>query len=185
MAAVITIAITLIAGGALFSYVNGQAATSENSLGQANAANVNFLDERFVVADMGFSGNTAVLSIYNNGNLTLRLGEIVLYNVNRTQLYAVFNSTTSGPSPSSYCGNVLQPSIGSAGGFTFGASGTSLPVGSVATITLTLPNNSGANCLDPNSTSTTYYATILGLYGSKAVYYQCDPVSPQQQECSQ
>jgi hypothetical protein len=44
MAAVITIAITLVAGAALFGYVNSQAATSESSLGQANAANVDFLN---------------------------------------------------------------------------------------------------------------------------------------------
>ena len=49
VAAVLTIAITLIAGAALFGYVNGQAATSESNLGNAVGGNVNFLNERFVV----------------------------------------------------------------------------------------------------------------------------------------
>jgi len=186
MAAVITIAITLVAGAALFSYVNGQATVSENSIGQANAANVNLLDERFVVADMGFSGNTAVLSIYNNGNVTLHLSDIILYNGNRSNLYAAFNSTSPSPTPSGYCGNVQNPSVGSAGSFLFGASGTSIPVGEVSKITLQAPNNGGASCLDPVSASTTYYVTVLGLYGNKVVYYQCDPIAKQlTQECSQ
>ena len=175
MAAVITIAITIIAGAALFGYINGEAANSENKLGVANAADVNFLNERFVVVDMGFVGNSATFYLYNNGNLTLNLKEIVLHDATRDKLYAIFNGTAA----SSSCGTVATPAFGSAGAFAFGTGGTQVPVGNTQEITLTAP---GTNCLIPG---TTYYAIVVGLYGSTTLYYQCDPSSPQQQECTQ
>ena len=183
MAAVITVAITLIAGAALYGFVNGQAAASESGLGAANAANVNFLNERFVVVDMGFTANTVTLYLYNNGNLTLHLKEIVLHDATRESLYAIFNGTASG-SPETTCGSLSAPIIGSAGTFEFESSsqqGSAIPRDSTVGITLTVPSG----CLNPNNQPTTYYAIAVGWYGSTTVYYQCDSATGQEQGCLQ
>ena len=180
MAAVITIAITVIAGAALFGYINGEAANSENKLGVANAADVNYLNERFVVVDMGFnnSAQTATLYLYNNGNVTLNLQEIVLHDPSRANLYVIFNDTT----PTTTCGTLNVPSFGEAKSgsaqFVFGQNGNQVPMGSTEEITLDVP---GPTCLVQG---TTYYAIIVGIYGSTTVYYQCDPTSPTDQECT-
>jgi hypothetical protein len=50
------IAVTLIAGVAVFGWINGQAANSESAYGNSVANNVNFLDERFVEVTQAFSG---------------------------------------------------------------------------------------------------------------------------------
>jgi len=181
MAAVITIAITLIAGAALYGYVNGQAAISESGLGVANANNVNFLNERFVVVDMGFNSNTATLYLYNNGNVTLRVDQIILHDVTRMGMYVIFNGA---PSSTSGCGNGVTnppgPAYGSAT-LSFGQSGTPILRGSTQSIGLTLP--SSCDFL----TGTTYYVTVVGFYGSTTLYYQCDPViaQGQQEACTQ
>jgi hypothetical protein len=181
MAAVITIAITLLAGSALFGYVNSEASVSENSLGQANAANVNYLDERFVVTDMSFGSNSVFLYLYNNGNVTLNLSEIVMYdaagndpgNGATNSLYVVFSTapaTGTTPTVPTSCGTVASPIV---------QSGTSLPSIQVdgynsVPITLTAPSVSGQNCL---ASGTTYYIIVVGIYGSKVIYSACDSPS--------
>src|SRR5262245_15136906 len=101
---------TLIAGAALFGYVNGQASTSEAKLSSANAANVNFLNERFVIVDMAVAsgGTTMQLWVYNNGNLALNLVQIVVYDGTKSNLYVIFDNSalTSG------CGTSSAPSHG-------------------------------------------------------------------------
>jgi flagellin-like protein len=164
MAAVVTIAITLVAGAALFGYVNGQAATSESNLGEANARNLNFLNEKFVVVDMAIqSGSgTANIWIYNNGNLALQLREIALYDGSKSSFYLVFNNSeiSSGPGCVGF---------GSATPFIFGSAGTPIQNESAPLeITLTLP----PGC--QFSPSTTYYANVVGLYGNVVVYPECD-----------
>jgi hypothetical protein len=100
VATVLLVAITLIAGAALFGYVNAQAAGSENKLGAANAGNVNFLNERFVVPQVAYAytssttttitsvttstatlstGKVVTLYIYNNGELTDSFSEIEVF----------------------------------------------------------------------------------------------------------
>jgi hypothetical protein len=56
LATLIMLAVTLIAGAAVFGWINGQAASSEGAYGQSVANNVNFLNERFVVLTETFSG---------------------------------------------------------------------------------------------------------------------------------
>jgi len=50
------VAITLIAGAAVFGWINGQAGTSESAYGQSVASNINFLNERFVPVSQTFTG---------------------------------------------------------------------------------------------------------------------------------
>ena len=59
LATLIMIAVTLIAGVAVFGWINGQAANSEKAYGNSVANNVNFLNERFVEVTQTFSGTGA------------------------------------------------------------------------------------------------------------------------------
>ncbi len=170
MATVLLIAMTLIAGAAVFGYVNGQAASNESKLGAANAANVNFLNERFVVVDLAISagGNSAFVWIYNNGNLDLNLQQLVLYQAsNQQNFYVIFNNNPA----SGGCGSASAPSFGSTLGFVFGSGGTTIPKGgNPLEITLQLP----AGCLSGFASQTTYDINVLGIYGNDVVYAACD-----------
>jgi hypothetical protein len=179
MATVLLVAMTLIAGAALFGYVNGQAANSENAVGASNQANVNFLNERFVVVDMAINsvGPSADIWIYNNGNLNLNLEQISLYQASDKQaFYIVFGN---GPS-SGGCGSASSPGFGTATylksgtstPFVFGSSGTQIPMGS-SPIEITLQLPTGCSGF---ASSTTYDFNVLGLYGN-IIVAQCDSVN--------
>lgn len=175
MATILLVAMTLIAGAALFGYVNGQASGSENKIGAANAVNVNFLNERFVVVNVALSpGSTsASIWVYNNGNLSLTLKQIAVYQTsNQGQtFYVIFDNTPSSGS----CGSASSPSHGSAAPFTFGSGGTQIPQGSdPQQITLTLPGG----CTGGFAASTNYSIIVLGVYGNVVVASDCDSTSP-------
>jgi flagellin-like protein len=176
MAAVLTIAITLVAGAALFSYVNSEASNSESQLGNANAANVNFLNEKFTVVNLAIqaNGNNAYIWIYNNGNIALQLGQISLYQSNKFSIDTVFNNinrvgNTGCISPS---GNGTATSTATGAPFVFGSAGTQIPKESNPyELTLTLaPGCSFAS-------GTTYFASVVGFYGNVVVYSECDSVA--------
>jgi|SRR5579863_3987355 len=159
VATVLLVAMTLIAGAALFGYVNGQAANSENQLGKGNANNVNFLNERFVIVDLNFSlGNpsTAVsIWIYNNGAVTLNVTQVELYNASRTiDVFYQHNPPSLGCTLQSLP-SYKQPN----------------PFSNPLKLTLFLP------CGYHFETGRTYYANVLGVYGNKVVYSACDSTS--------
>ena len=56
MGTLIMVSITLVAGAAVFGWVNGQAGTSESAYGVSVSKNVNFLNERFVEVTQTFTG---------------------------------------------------------------------------------------------------------------------------------
>ncbi len=182
---VLTIAITLIAGFAVFGYINAQAAVNEDQYGQAVAGSVNSLRESFVLVDMSFSysgcpgGGTSCVNlwIYNNGGVTLQLRQISLYDSTKSQTYVTYADSPSG----SGCGTAASPSTGSASyaqnglPFSFGQSGNVIGSGSSPVeLTLSLP----AGCsLAGQGSNTTYYVTVLGLYGNVVSDYQQVPVA--------
>jgi flagellin-like protein len=168
VATVLLVAITLIAGGALFGYVNGQAANSENQIGTANNSNLNFLHERFVVVDVAVvPGQTsAEIWVYNSGNLTLNLEQIVLYEGTKSNLYTVFDNQASSGS----CGSAAFPGHGSSS-YVFGSGGTGIaPESDPLQIILTL----APSCSLGFVAGTTYYVNVLGVYGNDVVYGSCD-----------
>jgi flagellin-like protein len=57
MGTLIMVTITLIAGAAVFGWINGQANSSETAYGVSVANNINFLHERFVVVTQSFSAS--------------------------------------------------------------------------------------------------------------------------------
>jgi flagellin-like protein len=163
VATVLLVAITLISGAALFGYVNGQAAGSENQLGAANEANVNFLKERFVIVDVNFSQSNPSTSIsiwiYNNGVVTLNITQIELYNNARSMdiFYQHHPSSTS-------C--TLRP---------LPAYSLPAPLSNPLKITLILP--SGCASESSFASGTTYYVNSLGVFGNIVVYSSCDSSS--------
>ena len=89
------VAVTLIAGVAVFGWVNGQAAASENAVGQNDAKQVNYDQESFVIVSVQFSDsnpsgcpvssghtycNQVSVAIYNNGAVGLTIQSIVFSN---------------------------------------------------------------------------------------------------------
>ena len=82
----IMVAITLIAGAAVFGWVNGQAGNSESAYGASVANNVNFLRERFVIVATNFTScsgsspsrtcTTLGVYLYNSGQLTDNISRI-------------------------------------------------------------------------------------------------------------
>jgi flagellin-like protein len=180
LAAVITIAITLIAGAALYGFINGQAANSENSLGVANAANVNFLNERFVVPQVAFAegGETATVYIYNNGQIENSFASVEVYcfisaglpcrsdldvtfYVHTGSDFAVDNNDI-GKAGCNVTANALESHLLSA---------FRVPVGSVSLVSFTLPQWS-CTSTGPFASGSVYGFQVVGEFGNIVTYYQ-------------
>lgn len=92
MGTLIMVAVTLIAGMAVFGWVNGQASSSESAYGASVANNVNFLRERFVEVSQSFSGpagactggqcTSASFWLYNSGQVDFTLQSISVQSLN-------------------------------------------------------------------------------------------------------
>jgi len=168
MGALLTVAVTLIVGAAVFSYVNGEAGVQENRYGAAVAGTVNQLNEKFVVADMAFENlgqsgctNSCVsFYIYNNGQIGLQLKQVLLYDSIQTQMHYDCNSNlscTAGAGTTCTSAASISPAIGS--------SMTPIAVqGNPVQFTITL---SGCSF----TSGTTYYLNILGVNGDDVIYY--------------
>jgi flagellin-like protein len=89
MGTLIMVAVTLIAGAAVFGWINGQAGSSESAYGQSVANNVNFLNERFTVVTESFSQSGLSCSggppapcnqmsfwVYNTGQVAFTLASV-------------------------------------------------------------------------------------------------------------
>jgi len=136
MGTLIMVTITLVAGFAIFGYVNGQAAVAENQYGQSVANNVNYLQEHFVIVAIQFyytsnpstfqynpcttiSGqqycNEISVSIYNNGAVGLTLSQIALANVGSTSASGATVPTLSITSTATSTGGTCGSATGSPG----------------------------------------------------------------------
>ena len=98
------VAVTLIAGVAVFGWVNGQAAVSEKALGQNDAKQANYYQESFVIVSVQFSNtnpsscqtsgggtwcNQVSVAIYNNGGVGLTIQSIAFTNSSTTNLKGI------------------------------------------------------------------------------------------------
>ncbi len=64
------IAITLVAGAAIFGFVNGQSSNSAQAVGNSAAQNINFLNEKEVVLTASNQGGSkANVYVYNSGSI--------------------------------------------------------------------------------------------------------------------
>jgi len=176
-ATVLLIAITLIAGFAVFGYVNVQAASNESQLGAAYAGNVNYLKERFVIAQMIFASGSVTVYVYNNGEAALSLASIEVYGSPRSSMDILYNSTGA------FELNVAQDQLKECSETTPATyenpfiTAFSDPIGSTSSVTLTLPSFP-AGCppvaFSPQSDSASgaYSVNVIGAYGNVVNSYQ-------------
>lgn len=164
----LAIAITIIAGAAVFGFVNGQAGVSESQYGQAVGGTVNYLQERFVVIDLNFTTSKVTIWLYNNGQVNLSPVQIFVYNATRS-MYLLYNATKivsyePGSCTTTASTSYENPLIWNPKTKT----GLSLAIQGIQPITLTLPSCSGASFKSGH----TYVVDLVGLYGNSVVYYQ-------------
>ena len=137
----IMVAITLVAGAAVFGWINGQAGTSESAYGQSVASNVNFLNERFVEVSQSYSGagtggvcsggppaqcTGASFWLYNNGQVGFTLYSLKIVSQNPSYpmnilFYSVCTASTSN------CGFVMYNQAGTSVVCSNNAGGTPPP----------------------------------------------------------
>ncbi len=97
------VAITLVAGAAVFGFVNGQTSSSANAVGQNAASNINFLNERQVIvyAAVSTTPGNYTLWVYNSGSIaTLNITAV-----------NVFDTTTIGSSVPVSCSDKSFPLV--------------------------------------------------------------------------
>jgi flagellin-like protein len=172
MASVLAIAVTLIAGAAVFGYVNSSAAATEKQYGTSVGATVDYLSEQFSVVDMSFTSSTqVVVYIFNYGSVPLYPVQIIVYNSAQTVYLTYSASTVVATAPSScsvtattaYENPLLRnPSTNS---------GLSIGMQSITTVTLTLTSCSNASFGSAGS-GVAYYVKVTGIFGNTVVYYQ-------------
>jgi hypothetical protein len=202
MGMILTVVITLIAGAALFGYVNGQAASNENQIGAANAANVNFLNERFQIPQMTFKytspTNQISIYVYNNGHLTDSFVEAEIYTTPRSSmdlLYYYCSPATA--QTSTLCKLPQTPFTSLSGNWVVdlnnknnnncygsatslespvleGTGGLQVSIGNISYFTLTLLALSSPCVPSPSSFSSGsfYFIQLTGQYGNTATYFQ-------------
>ena len=185
------IAITLVAGAAVFGFVNGQAGTSEKQYGIAVANNVNYLREHFVIVNVQFASTPAgapcvlsgptnkycadiFVSIYNNGNVAFTPQSFTLFNTTKTspsgasvpQMYIV--STATATTAYGRTGTGAPAACGS--GFSSGAAYTPTTAVGISTVpptvyTITLPTTCFTTLTSQILVGASYQLQILGTFG--------------------
>ncbi len=178
VASLLTVAITIIAGVAVFGWVNSQAGVSEGLYGQSVGNTVNFLNERFVVVNLNFTSDNMTVWVYNNGGVALRVVQVMVYNSSKSFDF-MFNATNvvnenGGCSVSvSQYGWLEKPVLYNGAAQSSPQSGSvDIAPGTVGEITLSLPVGLDS-CGTPAFVSgVTYYVNVLGLYGNDVVYLQ-------------
>jgi len=174
------VAVTLVAGAAVFGFVNGQAGVSEQSYGNSVAGGVNFSREHFTLVSTQFTGTGAgnacngaprvctgaSLWVYNTGQVTLTLSSISVKSTSPCSsncLNIVYTSTaysaynTAGtllvcPDTPGYSPSAQTIAIG-----TMGTSSTSTP------FTVTIPSCAGVNNIYVGQS---YTVSLAGQYGN-------------------
>ena len=169
MGAIILIAITLLAGVAIFGYVRAQAGVSELSYAQSVGATDSYLQERFMVPLVSYSSSSITVYVYTDGQVTSQLTQIEVYGPTRSAMDVVFSGSevtvlnpstcvTQIPASTTYENPLLGTGKGS----------FSVTVNSVASVVLTLPTCGGLSFQSGN----TYSVALLGQFGNTAVYSQ-------------
>jgi hypothetical protein len=181
VATILTIAITLIAGAAVFSFVNSQAGVSEKQYGQSVGGVVNQIQEKFVVFDLSFpAANQISVWIYNTGQTTLQIASIRVYNSTAptSKFNLIYNYTTTGQTKTDYVYDLTGTSACKKTATTLESptisSISKSPTGTQL-VTLTVPAaQSGCKSYGsaPFKSGYTYSVTVLGIYGNAMIASQ-------------
>ena len=162
----IMVAITLVAGAAVFGWINGQATTSETAYGASVANNVNFLRERFVIVATNFTNTASPCSgikcfstlgvyLYNNGQLTVNISRITISTPPGASSTFTVSITTSAVTSSGCTIPAIAPNQKLATNL--------MSVQTLRGYTVTVPS-----CLsgDYMVSGQNYLVTVYGLYGN-------------------
>ncbi len=171
---VLTIAITIITGTAVFGYVNGQAGVSERAYGQSSQNAVQALQEKFVPFNMVFTSSAVSIYFYNTGATTLYPVQTTIYDGAKA-LYVLYTPTqvvnlnnpsgcTVSPSSSYLSQPLYNPAASSQPSNVYG-----LVQGGISYLILTLPSSCS---LQFSTSNTIYYILVTGLYGNTVAFAQ-------------
>ena len=178
VATLLTIAITIISGAAVFSYVNSQAGVTEKLYGQSVGTVVNLMQEKFVVFDLSYpAANQISIYIFNTGQAGLQPFSVRVHNPTNT-FNVMYNYTTSGGTKTDYVYDLKGTSA-----CKVAASSKESPLLSTLTVPMTVtnvvtltipPTQSGCPSYGstPFQTGSVYSVTVLGLYGNSVTASQ-------------
>jgi hypothetical protein len=170
------VAITLVAGAAVFGWVNGQAGSSESAYGQSAAQGINYLREHFAPVTYSFSGCTgsvpnractvATFYVYNNGQLAFTLYSLQIQSAvgNPNPLSILYTST-------SFTSSSCTPNTQASPALTGPAS--PVPIGTISNpnYSVTIPACTISGGLVGVVVGQSYVITMAGLY-SNVVQFQ-------------
>jgi flagellin-like protein len=176
MGTLIMVAITLVAGAAVFGWVNGQAGVSENAYGQSAANGINYLKEHFAPVTNTFTGpggaacsgsptacTVANFWVFNNGQLYFTLSSLQIQSAVGASSFLNIVYTPTGYSAYNSAGTKLGCS--NTPGFSV-PSTSPIPAGTLSSspYSVTIPTS----CVGVNSimVGQGYVITMTGLYGN-------------------
>lgn len=172
------IAVTLVAGAAVFGWVNGQAGNSENQYGASAAGGINFLREHFspVTYTFGASGGPcsgnpkactmASFWVFNNGQLAFALASLQIQSAVGSANYLNIIYTSAGFVAYNSAGAQIS-CIPSTPGFSGPAS--PIPVSTLGSpaYSIAIPSCAGVNSIFVGQN---YAVTMTGLYGNVVTF---------------
>ncbi len=174
---------TLIAGAAVFGYVNSQAGLSERSYANSVGSTNNFLAEDFKVAVVYFPSTTQVTFwLYNSGFTNVQMIQVRLFDT-AGQVNILYNYTVTGSPNFHFVTNYLYDLKSTLTTKCKTAADSyespvltsvNIAIQNALPVTLTIPSIS-TNCPSFGQAfngGTTYIVSVGGLYGSVVTYYQ-------------
>jgi len=166
----LSLAVTLVAGVAVWGYARSQSAVTEQQLGNAVNGNVNYLSEQFVVAQVVYTSSTSItIYIYNSGQAPAQFAQIEVYNSTRTKIDMTYTATKV--TDLNHVGTCTVNPPGALESTLLGTAPTSFTVntGTINSITLTLPTSCYSGTFKAGFT---YFVNLLGRYGNTVTYFQ-------------
>jgi flagellin-like protein len=169
VASMLLIALTLVAGFALFGFVRGQASASELSYAQSVGGTNQYLSERFTVTLLAFTSSAVSIYLYTNGQVPSQIAQVEVYGPTRLSMDIVYDANhVTVSNPPSCAGQSAASSSNESPMLGTGAGSFLDKVNFPGIVTLTLPSCSGLSFQAGN----TYFVKVLGQYGNTASYYQ-------------
>jgi len=163
------IAMTLVAGFAVFGYVRLQANVSELSYAQSVGGTMSYLQERFVVAQVTYTASAITIYVYTNGQTATQFAQIEVYGPTRASMDVTYDANlVTVSNPASCRGQSAASSANENPMLGTGTGKLSVKVNYVGAVVLTLPACAGLSFQAGN----TYFIKLLGAFGNAAVYYQ-------------
>jgi len=167
--AMLLIAMTLVAGFAVFGYVRLQANVSELSYAQSVGGTMSYLQERFVVAQVTYPAIAVTVYIYTNGQISTQFAQIEVYGPTRASMDVTYDANyVTVSNPASCRGQTTATTANENPLLGTGTGKLSVKVNYVTSVVLTLPACAGLSFTAGN----TYFIKLLGSFGNTAVYYQ-------------